>query len=404
MFFDQKAVILQRKIGYKTQIVMKKTILWGFALLSMATSLTAGPGGIDYIDGCFDYSVANDDGVMLYYKNVYEDPEADPKVLLGLEVVVPQGWDLDINGYHDPIWSHEFPYQDTVIRVPATVMGITVIGIGDYCFREAPYLRKVELPNTITYVGNEAFESDTLLKELNLPESIEWAGLGAFQYSGFEHISIPASAANWDMSGFQGCPFLTQINFAKNLKIIPERMFFGCDMLETVVFPDSLKTIGLGAFSACSELKHITLPEGLIEIQMGAFIDAPLEELTIPSTVQFIGSYAFTDLSHMSYVTSLIMAPAGVAEENAFASRWGGDEEEEGEPALPTLKVPQGTKALYQADPEWSKFTIEEEGEGQGIDQISQEPKVKSLKLIRDGQLVIERDGKTFNALGTEIK
>lgn len=58
--------------------------------------------------------------------------------------------------------------------------------------------------------------------------------------------------------------------------------------LATVVFPDSLKTIGLGAFSACSNLKHITLPEGLINIQMGAFIDAPLEELTIPSTVQSI--------------------------------------------------------------------------------------------------------------------
>ena len=382
---------------------MKKGLLFVFAMLGLVTSLTAGPGGVDYIDGCFDYSVPNDDGVTLYYKKVYKDPEADPLVLLGLEVVVPQGWDLDINGYHDPIWSHEFPYQDTVIRVPATVMGLNVIGIGDYCFREAPNLRQVVLPNTITYVGNEAFESDTMLKELNLPESIEWAGLGAFQYSGFEHISIPASAANWDMSAFQMCPYLTQINFAQNLTIIPERMFFGCDSLETVVFPDSLRTIGLGAFSACSALKHVTLPEGLLEISMGAFIDAPLEELTIPATVRSIGSYAFTDISHMPYVTSLIMTPAGVLEEDAFGAKWGGDEEEGGTPSLPTLRVPQGTRNLYLADSEWSKFTIEEMTTD-ALDTISQKPKAKSQKLIRNGQLIILRDGRSFNALGTEIK
>jgi hypothetical protein len=382
---------------------MKKILFLALVLLSTVTSLTAGPGGVEYLDGCFDYSIANDDGVMLYYKKVYEDPAADPKVLRGLEVVVPQGWDLDIHGAHDPIWSHEFPYQDTVIRVPVMAMGMTVIGIGDYCFREAPNLKQVVLPNTITYVGNEAFESDTLLKELNLPESIEWAGLGAFQYSGFEHISIPASAANWDMSAFQGCPYLTQINFAKNLTSIPERMFFGCDSLETVTFPEALDTIGLGAFSACSNLKHITLPEGLIDIQMGAFINAPLEELTIPSTVRSIGAHAFTDLSHMSCVTSLIMDPAGVAEEDAFGSKWGGEEGEE-MPPFPALRVPKGTKALYQADAEWSKFSIvEEEGE-EGIEQISQESKTKSQKLIRNGQLVIERDGKSFNALGAEMK
>lgn len=382
---------------------MKKSLVLVFALLCAVTSLTAGSGGIEYIDGCFDYSVANDDGVMLYYKKVYEDPEADPKVVLGLEVVVPQGWDLDINGYHDPIWSHEFPYQDTVIRVPATAMGMTVIGIGDYCFREAPYLRKVVLPNTITYVGNEAFESDTLLKELNLPESIEWAGLGAFQYSGFEQITIPASAANWDMSAFQGCPYLTQINFAQNLTSIPERMFFGCDSLETVVFPASLDSIGLGAFSACSNLKHITLQEGLLYIDMGAFIDAPLEELTIPSSVNHIGSYAFTDVSHLDYVTSLIMTPAGVLEEDAFGSKWGGDEEEGGETPTPlTIKVPQGTRELYLADSEWSKYNIVEEGGEAAIESVQQIQ--KAHKTVQNGQLVIEWDGKTFNALGTEIK
>jgi hypothetical protein len=38
------------------------------------------------------------------------------------------------------------------------------------------------------------------------------------------------------------------------------------------------------------------------------------------------------------------------------------------------------------------------------LEEVSQEPKAKSQKLIRDGQLYILRDGKTYNAQGAEIK
>ena len=41
---------------------------------------------------------------------------------------------------------------------------------------------------------------------------------------------------------------------------------------------------------------------------------------------------------------------------------------------------------------------------GQGIEEVSQESKVKSQKMIKDGQLLIEQNGKTYNALGTEVK
>ena len=38
------------------------------------------------------------------------------------------------------------------------------------------------------------------------------------------------------------------------------------------------------------------------------------------------------------------------------------------------------------------------------LDEISQEPKSDSQKLIRDGQLLILKDGKMYNALGVEMK
>ena len=39
-----------------------------------------------------------------------------------------------------------------------------------------------------------------------------------------------------------------------------------------------------------------------------------------------------------------------------------------------------------------------------GLDEISQQPRAKSQKLIRNGILLIERGNKTFNAQGTEVK
>lgn len=44
----------------------------------------------------------------------------------------------------------------------------------------------------------------------------------------------------------------------------------------------------------------------------------------------------------------------------------------------------------------------EGQGEGQGVEHV--DAKAKATKFIKNGELVIIRDGKTFNALGTELK
>ena len=43
-------------------------------------------------------------------------------------------------------------------------------------------------------------------------------------------------------------------------------------------------------------------------------------------------------------------------------------------------------------------------GEWQGVESISQEPKAKSQKMIKDGQMLIIKGDKTFNVLGSEIQ
>jgi hypothetical protein len=44
------------------------------------------------------------------------------------------------------------------------------------------------------------------------------------------------------------------------------------------------------------------------------------------------------------------------------------------------------------------------EYEPEGIDNISQEPRANSQKLIINGQLFIIRDGKMYNATGVQVR
>lgn len=62
-----------------------------------------------------------------------------------------------------------------------------------------------------------------------------------------------------------------------------------------------------------------------------------------------------------------------------------------------SVKV-EGTKSVAAA------ASINVYNSAQGVDQISQEPRVKSQKLIKDGQVVIELEEKRYNLLGAEIR
>ena len=53
-----------------------------------------------------------------------------------------------------------------------------------------------------------------------------------------------------------------------------------------------------------------------------------------------------------------------------------------------------------KVDPYWKEFLIQ--GENTAVDNI-QSPTANSQKFIRDGQLLILREGKTYNVMGVEV-
>ena len=94
------------------------------------------------------------------------------------------------------------------------------------------------------------------------------------------------------------------------LKIdITPNMFDYCSKLTQITIPSSVQSIGKYAFYYCLNLKHIDLPSSLKSIDCFAFDRCQsLEQLDLPSSVHYIGENAFykcTKLKHINIQSSV---------------------------------------------------------------------------------------------------
>ena len=119
-----------------------------------------------------------------------------------------------------------YGYESEVV-VPATIDGYTVVGIQSFHATEGysdpnVVVRKVTLPDTVTYIADDAFyDSDdwsakthSALREIVLPQSLKTIGERAFYHNYYlEKITIPASVTEIGKAAFAACTNLSDITF-----------------------------------------------------------------------------------------------------------------------------------------------------------------------------------------------
>ncbi|MDR0562309.1 MAG: leucine-rich repeat domain-containing protein [Spirochaetaceae bacterium] len=126
--------------------------------------------------------------------------------------------------------------------------------------------------------------------------------------------------------------------------IIPANAFEGCVTLTGVTLPSGITTIKSSAFNGCTNLTAITFPD-ILNIESNAFQNSGLTEITLPASITRIENHAFNS-SSLTRVISNKLTPFSLGS-NAF-------------PSGTVIKVPDATaKTLYEADPDWSTYTIE---------------------------------------------
>ena len=142
------------------------------------------------------------------------------------------------------------------------------------------------IPNTVEHIGQRAFER--------------------LQYTG-NTISIPASVKSISKHAFEqisktGWSTL-QIEFdpSASLTCIEDSAFYNANIAK-LSLPNSLERIGTWAFASCESLKEVTFGSSLKEIGDYAFRSCALKSLVLPDVIEKIGESAFYGIPTLEFI------------------------------------------------------------------------------------------------------
>ena len=315
-------------------------------------------------------------------------------------------------------------------------------------------LKSVTIPNSVTNIGDFAFFGCTSLTSITIPNSVKNIGWGAFRNcTGVTSLTIPNSITNIDKEAFVGCSSLSYISIGNSVTSIGDNAFARCTGLTSVKIPYSVSNIGKAIFLGCTSLTSIevdsnnsnycsvdgilfnkfqttlvaypagregayTIPLGVVSIGYYAFCEcssltsvtisdsvtsigdnafqycSSLASVTIPNSVTSIGNYAFAGCDKLVDVYCYATTPPAIGGEDTFSNY------------NAFLYVPCESKKAYMEDAVWGNFKYIECISSEGIENISSSLQGgdRGRLILRDGQVLILRNGKTYTMQGQEVK
>ncbi len=238
-------------------------------------------------------------------------------------------------------------------------------------------------------------------KETSLPEEI------FKNYFSLETLALPSQLESISYLSIAECMKLQSITIPATVTEIAERAFENCRSLKSVIFEgaatskgganytsasgSSLWRIGSWAFYNCHQLEQLTIPEGVTELGDAAFYGCTyLEEMSLPSTLQSIGDngFALCDKLEIMYVKAPV--PPMVQSKTFYNVKR----------KIPVY-VPLGAVDSYKNDTYWSEFKIISEEDA--VENVTDPTTSSARKILRNGQLVILRDGVEYTLMGANL-
>lgn len=234
-----------------------------------------------------------------------------------------------------PYWALGYFVELQEIKLPKSIFKID-----DYAFFGCLELKDIEMPHKVKDLGDYVFCGCSSLENVSLPQGLECIPIQAFYgCSNLKKLILPENLDSIGTGAFGQCTALEEIQLNKKLRAIKSMAFYGCSSLKKLYIPQSVTHIGISTFdgcvcledltlyenvenciwifgdncgikrlnlffkelpalflSGCKQLETLILNEGLEVIDYYSLENAPkLKELTIPSTIKEIKSYAFSN-------------------------------------------------------------------------------------------------------------
>lgn len=226
--------------------------------------------------------------------------------------------------------------KSSEIVIPSEIDGYRVMVIGQKCFANRDFIKKITIPKSIQEIEDEAFSECYSLSAVTFGNGSQLKKMGEDIFSDCEDLKkvvLPKNLKKIEAGTFSGCKKLSGITFESGSKLqsIGEDAFSGCKNLKKIVLPKSvqkiedsafmyckklfavtfepdskLQKIGEDAFSECTNLKKIVIPKNVKTIAGGAFYNCKnLVSVTFQSgsKLQKIGEEAFSDCAKLKKIT-----------------------------------------------------------------------------------------------------
>lgn len=181
-----------------------------------------------------------------------------------------------------------------VLMIPDSVKKL-----GNSAFFNWTGLEHIHLPASLEVIEDSVFDGCTSLQELVIPNGVkrieEAFGLSYENDSNkIRFLSIPESVTELGDRTFKNCYYLEEIKLPSSLSNLPEGIFKNCYSLKEIEIPNTVTSIPDEAFFGCISLNSVIIPESVTEIGKKAFAGCnSLEKLTIPNSVITIKGEAF---------------------------------------------------------------------------------------------------------------
>ena len=331
-----------------------------------------------------------------------------------------------------PVYNaHCFAYMPTSFK-GAYVIPEGIKQIAGGAFEDCSSLTSVTIPNSVTSIGEYAFSSCSSLVSMvvesgntkydsrdNCNAIIETAT--NILIAVCQNTIIPNSVTSIGKSAFYRCASLTSITIPNSVTSIGETAFSNCSSLTSITIPNSVTSIGDAAFVYCRSLKTV-ICEAIEVPELGndVFYNMPVSEATLYVPAQSLDDYkaaeqwkefgtilpiegeseeeielqdtemtiVFTNSedndSEIYRQTITIKIPAAPEIEGFTFLGW--------QPVATLIKDAITIQAIYEANAPAS------------APEVYVNPANPAQKLLRNGQVYILKDDKTYTIMGAQIQ